>query len=212
MIPYLILLLVVIIIVIFLIFRNISLKFKEVLIKIDEGEENIDKEIEKKYELLNKICESINEINKTKVIKSLYKIKKKSSDNYKLDRDMADVYNELKEYLLANKSFVPDDENAKIINDLYDNEIELNATKSFYNDNVEIYNKLVSSFPSNIIASSKKYDFKYLYSFKEEELFEIMKREKEEKERKKEKEKKAKIREESTDVDVEDDNEEESDE
>ena len=63
---------------------------------------------------------------------------------------------------------------ATIINDISTNEIELTAAIKFYNDAVIIFNKLVSSFPSNILAFLKRYKKKDFYSNEKKEMFEIL--------------------------------------
>ena len=103
---------------------------------------------------------------------------KKNIDTLKLDKDLSEIYLELKEYLLVNKSFIPEKELQNKIEELNELELNLEATKVFYNDNSIMFNELIEKFPSNIIARKKGYDFKNLYTFKEEELFEILKNDK----------------------------------
>ena len=88
---------------------------------------------------------------------------------------------ELKEYLLVNKTFIPEEELQKKINLLSEIEIDLEATKSYYNDNSGIFNELLEKFPSSVVGKRKGYDTKSLYSFNQEELFEILKKDKKKK-------------------------------
>ena len=47
--------------------------------------------------------------------------------------------------------------------DLIDIDNDLNAAKKYYNDNIVLYNNLVSSIPSSIVA--------HLFHYKKEEFF-----------------------------------------
>ena len=181
MIPYIILVLVIILVIVIYIFRDITETFNSILIKIHDGENSIDELLNRKGTLLEEVCESINEINDKKVFPSIKKIMDKSIDSLKLERSLADVYSELQEYLLVNKSFIPETELKKKIDELAEIELDLEATKMFYNANSDIFNDLIEKFPSRIIARKKGYDFKFLYTFEKEEFFEILKKDKKEK-------------------------------
>lgn len=162
--------------------KDVTRDFNSILVKIHDGENAIDELLNKKGTLLDEVCDGINEINDNKVFSSVKKITKKSIDSLKLDRELAEVYNELKEYLLVNKSFVPENELKEKIDELEQLEIDLEATKLFYNDNSNVFNELIEKFPSKIIARRKGYDFKFLYTFEEAEFFEILKKDKKKKE------------------------------
>ena len=54
------------------------------------------------------------------------------------------------------------------------NEIELTAAIKFYNDGVVVFNKLISSFPSNILAFFKRYKKKEFYNNEKREIFDIL--------------------------------------
>ena len=175
-----------IIIIIFMIliinkFKTINSDFNSVLIKIHDGENEIDELLNKKGTLLDEICEAINNINDKIVFSSIKKITKKNIDSLKLDRELSEAYAELKEYLIVNKSFIPEDELKNKIDELSEVEINLKATKLFYNDNSNVFNELIESFPAKIIARKKDYDFKFLYTFEEEQFFEILKKDKKKK-------------------------------
>lgn len=181
MIPYIVLIIIVLLILFIYKYKDIISEFNSVLVRIHHGENEIDELLNKKANLLDEICEDINNINDNKVFSSVKKVMKKNIDTLKLDRDLAEIYSELKEYLLVNKSFVPEEGLKNKIDELSELELNLEATKIFYNDNSGIFNDLIDSFPSSIIAKRKGYDFKNLYTFKEEELFEILKNDKKKK-------------------------------
>lgn len=176
MIPYIVLVVVILLILLISKYRNIISEYNSVLTRIHHGENEIDELLNKKADLLDNICESINNINDNRVFSSVKKVLKKNIDTLKLDKDLAEIYLELKEYLLVNKSFVPEEELQSKINELSELELDLEATKTFYNDNSTIFNELLDSFPSKSVGKRKGYDYKNLYTFKEEELFEILKK------------------------------------
>lgn len=186
MIPYIVLVVVMIIIILISKYRGIIDEYNSVLKRVHHGENEIDELLNRKAELLEEVCEAINNINDNRVFSSVRKVMKKNIDTLKLDKDLAEIYLELKEYLLVNKSFIPEEELKIKIDELSELELNLEATKNFYNDNSTIFNELLEKFPSKSIGKRKGYDFKNLYTFKEEQLFEILK-----KENKKKKEKEA---------------------
>lgn len=181
MIPYIVLVVIIILILLISKYRSILTDYNSVLSRIHHGENEIDELLNKKADLLDFICESINNINDNRVFSSVKKVLKKNIDTLKLDKDLAEIYLDLKEYLLVNKSFVPEEELQAKITELSELELDLEATKTFYNDNSTIFNELLEKFPSKSIGKRKGYDFKNLYTFKEEELFEILKKDNKEK-------------------------------
>jgi len=182
MISYIVLVLFILLIIFIHKYRDISSNFSSVLSRIHRGENEMDELLNKKANLLDEICEEINSINDNKIFSSVKKNMKKNIDTIKLDRDLAAAYLELKEYLLVNKSFIPEEELKNKINQLVELEIDLEATKIYYNDNSTIFNELLERFPSKIIGKRKGYDNKNLYTFSKEEFFEILKKDKKNKE------------------------------
>lgn len=178
MVPYIILIVVLLLILVISKFKSITSEFNCVLSKIHHGENEIDELLNKKANLLDEICEEINNLNDNKVFSSVQKVMQKNLDSFKLDKDLAEIYCELKEYLLVNKSFIPEDDIKRKIDELITLELDLEATKTFYNDNSSVFNDLIDKFPSKIIANKKGYDNKNLYTFSEEEFFEILKKDK----------------------------------
>jgi len=159
-------------------YRDIVSDFNSVLLRIHHGENEIDELLNKKADLLDIICEEINNLNDNTVFSSVKKLMKKNLNVIKLDKDLSTLYYELKEYLLVNKTFIPEDELKKNIDELAIIDLDLEATKTYYNDNSSIFNEMIDTFPSKIIAKRKGYDYKNLYTFSEEELFEILKNDK----------------------------------
>ncbi len=149
-------------------------KFQFSIIKIDKAEEDISLYLEKKKELLNR--------SRPVIIKEL----KLDSFLEDLDNDL-DNMNNFEEYELLKKEynnfFKTLDENEKllksetllsILEDLNDNEEDIVGAIKFYNDTVVEFNKLLVSFPSNIISFFKRYKKKEFYNDEKREIFEIL--------------------------------------
>ncbi len=155
--------------------HDVTNDFSSILIRIHDGENEVDELLNRKETLLDEVCEEINDINENRVFPSVKKLTKKNIDSLKLDRSLNEIYSELKEYLLVNKSFIPEADLQQKLDELKELEINLKATKLFYNNNSTIFNNLIEKFPASIIAKKKGYDFKFLYTFEKEEFFEILK-------------------------------------
>lgn len=128
-------------------------KFQVYIIRINEAENNIDSVLRKRFDLLNKSIEIIKENTKEEhVLESIEKLKSKKLSNFDLDRKLYDCLKEFNKYkerfpkLKNNESFV------KIDVELSESEAEIVAFRKYYNDIITDYNKMVKSFPSNLIA------------------------------------------------------------
>lgn len=140
-------------------------KFQIHTIRINEAENNIDSVIRKRFDLLNKSIEIIKANTKTEdeVLSGIEKLKSKKLSNFDLDRKLYDNIKEFNKYkeeypkLKNNESFV------KIDIELSESEAEMIAFKKYYNDIITDYNKMVKSFPSNLVA--------IIFGFKEKLYF-----------------------------------------
>ena len=138
--------------------------FKKMKIKIEESESSIDVALTKRYDLLTKMVqatksymkhekETLAGIVELRKLDSKVSINEKSDYANKLAQGMsainviAENYPELK----ASQNFV------KLQEATMEVEENLQASRRVYNSNVSIYNQKLVIFPSNIIASSKKY-------------------------------------------------------
>ena len=169
-----IVLIIVIIALLLLVIAINNNKFQFSIIKIDKAEEDISIYLDKKKELLNRARPII--------------LKELKLDTFleNLD-DNLDEMNNFQEYELLkndyNKFFKTLDENEKllksenllsILEDLNDNEEDIVGAIKFYNDTVVEFNKLLVSFPSNIIGFFKRYKRKDFYNDEKREIFEIL--------------------------------------
>ena len=55
----------------------------------------------------------------------------------------------------------------KIGNELEEIDIELENLRKYYNENITIYNKLIQTFPTNIVATISKYKERLFYDRKD---------------------------------------------
>lgn len=152
----------------------ISNQFQLATIKIQKAEEDIDIYLEKKRDLLERTRPII-----TKELKL---------DNFltELDQDFSRIsnfdendilkrgYNDLFKTIDENDKLLKSETLTTILESLNDNEEEIIGAIKFYNDTVVEYNRLVVSFPSNIVGFFKRHKKKEFYNNEKREMYEIM--------------------------------------
>ena len=144
-------------------------QFQAYIIRINEAEANIDAVLRKRFDLLNKSIEVIKSVTKIEanVLSQVEKLKSKKLSNFELDRKLYDGIKEFNKYkeeypkLKSNESFV------KIDVDLNESEAEITAFRKYYNDIITDYNKMVKTFPTNIIAIIFKFKPKFYFDGKD---------------------------------------------
>lgn len=143
--------------------------FQELIIRINEADANIDKILNKRFDLLNKSVDVIkNTLNiEGDVLKTIVNIRSQKLDNYELDIKLYDAIIEFHEYAENNAELKENDEYTKIEIDLIESESEIVALKKYYNDIILKYNKLITNFPTSLIAKIKKYHEKTNYNINE---------------------------------------------
>lgn len=126
-------------------------RFQTLIIRINEAEVNIDAVLRKRFDLLNKSIDIINNVSKEEnILEMIVKLRSRKLNNFELDRKLCDAIKEFNKYkenypeLKTNESFV------KIDISLTESEAEIEAFRRYYNDIITDYNKLVKTFPSNI--------------------------------------------------------------
>ena len=151
---------IVIIILIFVIwYISTSNKLNRALIKIDEAFSGIDVALAKRYDVLTKMIavvkgyakhekETLFEVIKLRdnmSIKEMNDVNRAMDENFRKINVVAENYPELKA-----------SENYKMLQQsIIDVEEHLQAARRLYNSNVSLYNQLLVSFPTNIIAKNK---------------------------------------------------------
>ena len=134
--------------IIFLSYMIIYNKLNDYIIRINEVEANIDTSLRNKYDLINR---SIS------IIKS----------NFELERKLTSAFNEL--IILKNKykELSNNEELVKINVSLEDINEKLAVLIDYYNNNITSYNKLITMFPTNIVAKINKYKTKLFFDMKD---------------------------------------------
>lgn len=161
------------ILLIFAIYYN---KFQFAIIKIDEAENNADILLHKKLELIKRCIPIIKEELKLKeFLENANDIDESILNHFELNDKLSDLYKNLFKILDDNDKLYKSNNLISILEDLNDNEVELSAAVKFYNDTVVEFNRLIVSFPSNIIRLFFGYKRKEFYSHEKREIYEILK-------------------------------------
>ncbi len=161
-----------IITILIIIYHN---KYQFCFIKIDKAEEDIEIYLEKKKELLERTIPIINkELKKKDFLEEVPLLIEKGLNHFELHNSLKTAYNELFKTIDDNEKLLKSDTLVKIIDELNNNEEDIIGAIKFYNDTVVELNKLVSSFPSNLVAFCCRYKKKEFYNNEKREIFEIL--------------------------------------
>lgn len=163
---------VVLLIILIVVCRN---KFNFAIIKIDKAEEDISLYLDRKYEFLSRTKPIIKkEIKKENFLEDLDVVKERGYNNFEMHDFLKVSYNELFKVLDDHDKLLKSESLVKILEDLNDNEENIIGAIKYYNDNVVEFNRLVVSFPSNIIAFFSRYKKMEFYNNEKREIFEIL--------------------------------------
>lgn len=164
------LVLVILIVIIVKFYHN---KYKFVMIKLEEAKNSIELQLQKKCELFDKI-RSI--ISKELKYNELFDYLDNSKDYTLIELNdlYAKAYNELFKLVDDNEELIKNNDFSDILDKINNNETDLTAAINFYNDSAVIYNELVSSFPSNIIAFFRRYKKLDFYGNKKRKIYDIL--------------------------------------
>ena len=137
-------------------------RFQDYIIRINEAEVNIDNILRKRFDLLNKSIGIIKGATETEdeILDLIVKLRTKKITNFELDRSLYDAINEFSSYKEKYPELKNCEEYLKIEINLFESESEIIALRKYYNDIITDYNKLVKSFPSNLIAIIRNYTVK----------------------------------------------------
>lgn len=150
-------------------------KFQFVIIEMEEAENNIDVLLHKKLDLLVRSIPIVKkELKLEEFLEDLEEKKDMDVSLFELNTILKKNHDVFNKVLDDNEKLFKSDSLSVIINDINSNEIDLVAAIKFYNDGVVFFNKLVSSFPSNIFAFFKRYKKKEFYSNEKKEIFDIL--------------------------------------
>lgn len=159
-------------IIIFIVYGN---RFNFAIIKINEAESNLDVLLNRKLDLLERTIPIIKkELKLEEFMPELNGINEASLNHFQLNEILKTEYDELFKTLDENEKLFKSESLNRILRDLNDNEEAIIGSIKFYNDNVVIFNQLVSSFPSKIVALFKRYKRKDFYNNENKEMYEIL--------------------------------------
>lgn len=151
---------IVIIVLIIIWYIVTSNKLNRSIVKIDEALSGIDVALTKRYDVLTKMIEVVKsyakheketlfeviKLRKDMSIKEINDANRVMDENFRKINVVAESYPELKS-----------SENYKTLQQsIVDVEEHLQASRRLYNSNVSLYNQLLVSFPTSIVAKNKK--------------------------------------------------------
>ena len=137
-------------------------RYQDYIIRINEAEANIDTTLRKRFDLLNKSIGIIkdNIDSDDEVLEEVIKLRSKKLDNFELDRYLYSAINDFQSYFMKYKELRKIDELTKIGLGLTESEIEMVASRKYYNDVITDFNKMGATFPSNLVGSIGKFKTK----------------------------------------------------
>lgn len=133
--------------------------FQDYIIRINEADVNIDAVLRKRFDLLKKASGIIkaNLKEENNVLDQVSKLRSKKLNNFEFDRQLYEAINEFHVIKETYPELQTNEEFLKIEINLMESESEIVGLRKYYNDIITDYNKLVKSFPSNLISILKKY-------------------------------------------------------
>ncbi len=164
-------LIIVIIVLIIIWYIVTSNKLNKSIVKIDEALSGIDVALTKRYDVLTKMIEVVKsyakheketlfeviKLRKDMSIKEINDANRVMDENFRKINVVAESYPELKS-----------SENYKTLQQsIVDVEEHLQASRRLYNSNVSLYNQLLVSFPTSIVAKNKKMTKKEFFEIDE---------------------------------------------
>ena len=154
-------------------------RFQILKVKISEAFNSMDILFEKKTNLLERAINIIKENNKKYkeeiMLDNLTKIKNQKIDRFELNHELILGFRDYKGLIDLDKNLAKIDALKGINEELENIDIELDATKKYYNDNIVKYNNLIRCFPSSIVAKLNKYEQEEFFKEEKIETLEILK-------------------------------------
>lgn len=144
-------------------------RFQAYIIRINEAEANIDSILRKRFDLLNKSIDIIkaNVDVDDDILNIIVKLRSRKLSNFDLDRQLYEGLKEFNKYKEEFPELRKSEVFTRIDISLNESEAEIVAFRKYYNDIITDYNKLVKSFPSNIIALIFKFKSKLYFDGKD---------------------------------------------
>ncbi|MBR1376235.1 MAG: LemA family protein [Bacilli bacterium] len=169
-------LIIIVICILTMCFAAIYNKFQINIIRINEAEANIDSTLRKRFDLLNKAINVIKHNTEEKVVlDSIKKLRSRKLNNFDLDRELVAGLNEFYGYTEKYPDLKTNEQYMNINFGLAETESEIVAFRKYYNDIITDYNKMVKTFPTNIVALFSKYKVKPYFDRKDNDIEEDVK-------------------------------------
>ena len=150
-------------------------KFRFAIIKIEEAENNIEVLLKKKVDLLDRTRPIIKkELKMDNFIEDIEFLKESEINHFEMNNSLKKYYDELIKVLDEHEKLLKSETLTSIMDEIKDNEESILGCTKFYNDSVVVFNKLVGSFPSNIVAFFWHYKRKEFYNNEKREMYEIL--------------------------------------
>ena len=149
-------------------------RFELANIKIEKAEQDIELYLKNKLDLLQRTRPIVKKALKTKEFMEELDNISLELTNLEMHITLKKIYNELFKAMDEHEKLYKSESLLKILDELNDNEENIIGAIKFYNDTVVDFNKLVVSFPSNIIAIFKRYKKLEFYNNEKREIFEIL--------------------------------------
>lgn len=150
-------------------------KFNFAIIKIEEAESNIDTLFEKKIELLERARQIVKkELKLKEFMDDIEFLSETTINHFEMNNSLRTLQNEFNKILDEHEKLYKSESLLSIIDELSSNDEAILGSTKFYNDNVVIFNQLVGSFPSSIVAVLWKYKKKDFYNNEKKEMYEIL--------------------------------------
>lgn len=167
---YIIILLVVLLLIICW-YISVSNKMNRLVVKIDEAESGIDVALTKRYDVLVKMMDTVKAYSKHEKetlfevinLRSGMSMAEKNKASHMMDENMNKIEAVLESYpeLKSSENYL------ELQKTILDVEEHLQAARRLYNSNISIYNQLIVTFPSSIVANSKGFTKKEFFEAEE---------------------------------------------
>jgi len=150
-------------------------KFNFAIIKIAEAENNIDILFDKKMQLLERTRPIVKkELKLKEFLEDTEYLNETTINHFEMNNSLKALHNELNKILDENEKLYKSEALLSIVEELNGNEEAILGSTKFYNDNVVVFNQLVGSFPSNVVALLWRYKKKEFYNNEKKEMYEIL--------------------------------------
>lgn len=157
---YIVLIAIVVVVLILVIwYISASNKLNRAIVKIDEADSGIDVALTKRYDVLTKMMDVVKSYAKHEKdtlfevinLRQNMSMKEKNEANAAMDKNMQKI-----NIIAENYPELKSSENYKTLQQsIVDVEEHLQAARRLYNSNISLYNQMVVSFPTSIIANKK---------------------------------------------------------